>query len=87
MQQGGEGLRVTGPAVQGGSVTVNVGPNDETVEISPSGSEDSESFEVPGDKDTPIPVPPVPPGTTIVIRIGKGKRKRRIFVEVIAPTP
>ena len=87
MTQGGEGIRASGVAVQGGSVDVQVGPNDSTVEVSVGGDSESTSHEVGPDKGTTVPVPPVPAGTLIYISVGRGLRRRLIVLEVIAPTP
>lgn len=87
MTQDGEGLRATGVAVQGGSVDVQVGPNDSTVEVSVGGSSNSDSHPVDPGKSVTIPVPPVPQGTLLYISVGKGLRRRLIVLEVIAPTP
>ena len=86
MQQG-EGIRVTAAATPGGSITVNVGTADDVVEIAVAGSEDSDSFDVPGDKDTQLPVPAVPAGTILVVRVGRGLRMRRFLVTIVAPSP
>ena len=86
MQQG-EGIRVDSVAIPGGSITVNVGSADDVVEIGIGGSTDTQSFNVPGDKDAQVPVPPVPPGTVLVVRVGKGARTRRFLVTVVAPSP
>lgn len=86
MRQGG-GVRTTGVAVQGGTVTVNVGPNDSSVEVSSAGSSDTTTHDVEPNKDAAIPVPNVPPGTILMITVGKGLRARVIEVEVIAPSP
>lgn len=74
-------------ATPGGSITVNVGPNDGTVEVGPTGSDETTSYFVPGNKDVSIPVPQAEPGTTLTVRVGKGKRRRRIYVTIIAPSP
>jgi hypothetical protein len=87
MMQDGEGIRVSGAATQGGSITVNVGPNDSTVEVGVQGTSGHTTHPVPGGKDTAIPVPPVPAGTILIVKVGKGARMRRIEVEVIAPGP
>jgi hypothetical protein len=87
MIQAGEGIRADGIAVQGGSVQVQVGPNDSTVEVSVGGSSDSTSHDVSPGKGVTIPVPPVPQGTILYISVGKGLRRRLIVLEVIAPTP
>ena len=86
MIQGG-GTRTTGTAVQGGTVTVNVGPNDSSVEVSVAGSDDTTSHDVEPNKDASIPVPNVAPGTLLVITVGKGLRARVLLVEVIALSP
>ena len=86
MQQG-EGIRVSNVASSGGTITVNVGPNDDTVEVSVGGSHESTIYHVPGNKDVEIPVPDAPPGSILVVRVGKGNRARRILVTVVAPGP
>jgi hypothetical protein len=85
--QGDEGIRVSPFATPGGTVIVNVGPNDDVVEISVSGSGESLTYHVPGNKDTAIPVPPVAPGSTLIVRVGKGARRRRAVVVIVAPGP
>lgn len=85
--QGDKGLRISGTATPGGSITINVGPSDDTVEVGIAGESGATSHLIPGNKDTSIPVPNAPPGTIIIIRIGKGIRRRRILVEIVAPTP
>jgi phage tail sheath gpL-like len=87
MPQSGEGLRVTGTAVPGGTITINVGPNDCTVEVSTGGGSNTVSYKIPGNKDTPIPVPPAAPGSTVVITVGKGSRQRLIILIVNGATP
>ena len=83
----GEGTRATGTAVAGGSITVNVGPNDSTVEVSVAGSSDTSNHDVEPNKDASIPIPNVPPGTILFITVGKGLRARFIEVEVVALSP
>ncbi len=83
----GEGVRSTTTAPQGGTVTVNVGPNDASVEVSSAGSSDTTTHDVEPNKDASIPVPNVPPGTFLFITVGKGLRARVIVVQVIAPSP
>lgn len=87
MIQNGEGLRTTTTAVAGGQITVNVGPNDTSIEISVAGSERVDSVPVPPNKDAVVTVPAVPPGTFVLITVGKGLRTRVIVVEVIALAP
>jgi hypothetical protein len=73
--------------VQGGTVTVNVGPNDTSVEVSAAGSSNTTTHDVEPNKDATIPVPNVPPGTIVFITVGKGLRARVLAVEVIALSP
>ncbi len=84
MIQDGEGVRAV---QQGGSVSVEVGPNDSTVEISTAGNNDTTSTRVEPNKTATVPIPDVPGGTLLLITVGKGSRRRTILVEVIAPPP
>lgn len=85
--QGGGAVNGPTAVVQGGTITVSVGPNDTVVEVKESGSGASSSFPVEPGKDASIPVPNVPGGTYLTLRIGNGTRMRTIVVEVIAPGP
>ncbi len=85
--QEGEGIRTTGAVVQGGTMTVEVGPNDSTVEVSVGSSEQTQSIPVPPGKTAVIPVPNVPAGTVLWVSVGKGLRRRTILVEVVALLP
>jgi len=87
MMQNGEGIRTDGIAVQGGSIDVQVGPNDSTVEVSVSGSSESSSHNVGPGKAATVPVPSVPSGTLLYISIGKGLRRRLVVIEVVALAP
>lgn len=87
MIQNGEGIRTTTTAVAGGQITVNVGPNDTSVEISVAGTDEVVSVPVPPNKDAVITVPPVPPGSYLLVTVGKGLRTRVLIVEVIALAP
>tara|TARA_R110002073_G_scaffold39468_1_gene112587 strand:+ start:1008 stop:1271 length:264 start_codon:yes stop_codon:yes gene_type:complete len=87
MQQG-EGIRVSGTAVPGGNISVNVGTADSIVEIRIQGSQARTSHEVAGNKNASIPVPPgAGPGTQIIVTVGKGLRRRRFVITVTAPGP
>lgn len=86
-QGGGQGIRSTTTAAPGGSVTVNVGPNDPSVSLTNNATGDSSSFPVDPGKDTTIPIPNVPGGTILTITVGSGQRARIIIVEVITPGP
>lgn len=85
--QQGEGIRATSPVPQGGTIDVEVGPNDTTVEVSTGSSDSTTTHPVPDGKTTSIPVPPVPPGTIVSITVGMGMRARIVLVEVVAPPP
>ncbi len=87
MTPGAQGLRGPATVGQGGSVQVDIGPNDRSVQINAAGQGDTQSVPVPPGKTATIPIPPVPPGTFVMISIGNGLNRRRIIVEVIAPSP
>jgi hypothetical protein len=77
--QGGGGLRVMGPALQGGTIRVD------SVEISAGSSAETIRHEVAPGKVNELPVPPVPGGTILWISIGKGLNRKVVLVEVLAP--
>lgn len=83
----GEGVR--GPQVVpvGGVITVDVGPNDSSVEIQDGVSGNTRSYDVEPGKTTQIPVPPVPAGTALIVTVGRGRRARQILIEVISTAP
>ncbi len=81
MQNAGEGVR---SVQQGGTISVNVGPNDTSVDVKVAGSSDSSTFDVDPGKNVNIPVPPVPGGTLLFVTVGKGLRARIIVVEVVS---
>ncbi len=83
--QGDEGLIAT--AVAGGSIHVEVGPNDASITVTNATTGDVSRIKVSPGKDTDVPIPNVPPGTVFSIRIGVGPNARIITVEVIAPGP
>lgn len=85
--QQGEGVRVSSPVAQGGTIHVEVGPNDSTVEVSEGPSGSTSTHDVTPGKTASIPVPSVPPGTVLSVTVGKGPRARIVLVEVVAPTP
>lgn len=68
-------------------MTIEVGPNDTTVEISVGNSDQTVSVPVPPGKEAVVPVPNVPPGSVLWVSVGKGLRRRTILVEVIALAP
>ncbi|MGE3171811.1 MAG: hypothetical protein AB7O97_04245 [Planctomycetota bacterium] len=73
-----------GPSIvqTGGTVVVEVGPNDTEVTVS-SGGPDSTTHPVQGGKSVSFPVPPVPPGTVLIVSVGSGVRARSILIEVV----
>lgn len=84
MIQNGEGIVAV---AQGGTITVHIGPNDSTVNISVAGSPNTSTTVVEPNKDATLPIPQVPGGTVLLVTVGRGLRRRSILVEVIAPPP
>lgn len=85
--QNGEGLRTTSTASPGGTVEVDVGPNDSTVEVSDGSPTGKTSHRVAPGKRATIPIPNAPGGTILTVTVGTGVRARGIYVEVITPGP
>jgi len=83
----GEGVRAPSVVTAGGSVTVDVGPNDDTVSVSNAGTGERSDHDVAPGKSNVIPIPNVPGGTWLYIKVGKGLRARVIAVEVISSSP
>ena len=86
-QQGGGGIRGPAVAPSGGSMTVEVGPNDTTVEVTNATTGATTTHGVEPGKSATIPVPSVPGGTMLIVTVGTGLRTRIIFVEVISSSP
>lgn len=86
MQQG-EGIRTGSGVIQGGTMQVEVGPNETTVSVSSGSSSETTNHSVSPNKTASIPVPPVPPGTILEVTVGSGHRRRIILVEVISTGP
>jgi hypothetical protein len=82
--QGGEGVRAVTPVPQGGTIEVDVGANDSTVEVSGGNLQGTTVHQVEPGKRASIPVPAVPGGTILSICIGKGLRARIVLIEVVA---
>ncbi len=88
LSQGGQGgLNLPSVVPQGGSITVDVGPNDTSIEVKEALSGEITSYPVSPGKSVTIPVPALPPGAFFSVTIADGKRKRSQLVEVIAPSP
>lgn len=85
MQGGNGGLRGPTAVPLGGSIRVEVGPNDASVEISTPSEGKAESYPVTPGKEAVIPVPDVPAGTVVVVTVGDGLRAHAILIEVVAP--
>ncbi|MBL8753298.1 MAG: hypothetical protein JNK15_08365 [Planctomycetes bacterium] len=83
----GQGLRISGQPVSGGTITVNVGSNDSVIEIKDTSTSQSTRVDVAPGKDTNITLPNVPGGTVVVISVGRGTNRRAIYVEVASPSP
>ena len=83
--QGGDGIRGPGTCSPGGVIDVEIGPNENTVQVNYDNH--TSSYRVSPGKTASVPVPPVPPGTVIAITIGQGLRQRLLLVEVVAPGP
>jgi hypothetical protein len=86
-QGGGDGVRGPLTAAPGGSVTVNVGPNDAEIKVVDGSTGNSSTRSVTPGKDTEVTIPNVPGGTWVSIEIGTGLNKRVLLIEVIAPGP
>jgi hypothetical protein len=84
MPQNGEGVRGPIVAPQGGTVTIEVGPNENTIEVHAGGQGDTKSYRVEPDKSASIPIPAVPPGTILALYVGTGPNRRRLYIEVVA---
>lgn len=71
----------------GGSVQVDVGPNDRQVEITNAATGERSVVPVPPGKTVSIPVPHPSTGNLFVLRIGTGRDAQVILVEIIDPGP
>jgi len=87
LTQGGAGIRGPGVATSGGSMTVEIGPNDNSIEVTNSSTGVTVSHDAVPGKGATIPVGNVPGGTTLIVTVGKGMRTRIIFVEVTSSSP
>jgi hypothetical protein len=73
--------------VSGGSIQVDVGPNDASIDVVNGATGAKTTVPVAPGKTTPVPIPPAPPGTPILIFIGRGRNARVIAVEIGGPGP
>lgn len=83
-QGGGEGLRGTVVVPQGGTINLDIGANDTTVEISQVGGGPVTSHAVTPGKEASIPIPGFAGGAVLYVRVGTGNRARLIVVEVVS---
>lgn len=88
MKQQGAGIRVASAVVtQGGTIEVDVGTNDTTVQVSTGGLGEVTLVPVPPGKHVSIPVPAVTPGTLVVVSVGTGLRRHCCVLEVVSTGP
>ena len=84
MRQGpGSGIRGPSTATPGGTVVVEVGSADTTVEVGTPGGGVLGTFPVGGDRKVVIPVPSLPGGTLLWVRAGRGLGAKVILIEVV----
>ena len=69
--------------VPGGTITINVGPNDSTIEVTDPTTQKSTSYKVEPGKDTTIRLPHAPGGSFVRIQVGNGLHAQFILVELI----
>lgn len=88
MTFGGGGIRGPQTATPGGSITINVGTNDPTVQIVDANTGDvlGELNVEPG-KDTTITLPTVPGGSVLQLSVGEGVDTEVLVVEIVSPSP
>jgi hypothetical protein len=78
------GVRGPQTGVPGGSITVNVGPNDSSIRITDPTTGTPTTIKVEPGKDTTIQLPHAPGGTIIRIQVGTGLNAHRFAVELIS---
>ncbi|MCA8978067.1 MAG: hypothetical protein KDC98_25295 [Planctomycetes bacterium] len=86
LPQGG-GLRGPQTATPGGSITVNVGPNDSSIQVTDPTTQNTTTHKVEPGKDTTIPMPNAPGGTMVRVQIGKGLNAQFLVVELQSTGP
>lgn len=86
IQDVGSGIRGPGAVVQGSSITIEVGTNDTTVEVTAPGV-GKITYDVPPGKTLTFPVPNVSAPTAVTIAVGRGLNRKVIIVEVISAGP
>jgi hypothetical protein len=86
-QGSGGAIECDGSVVQGGTITITVGPNDTTLDIKQTDGPILVSIPVTPGKTVTLPVPSVPTGASLTIRLSNGERRRARVVEVLQPSP
>lgn len=84
LPQAGSGLRAPANVTAGGTVLVESGTSDPTIEVTNAATGTTQSFPVDPSHRTPIPVAAVP-GSILIVSVGRGRRARAVLIEVIAP--
>lgn len=78
------GIRGPQTGTPGGSITVNVGPNDSSIQITDPVTGTTTTIKVQPGKDTTITLPNAPGGTIVHIQIGTGANAHFLLVELIS---
>jgi hypothetical protein len=78
-----QGLRCSGTATSGGSITVEVATNDSSIDVIDGGSGATTTHPVGPGKVTVVPIPVVPAGTILIISVGRGLNAKLVLVEVV----
>lgn len=84
LPQGG-GLRTNPTATVGGTIQVEVGTSDPSIEVTNAATGETQSFPTEPGKRTSIPVPAVAPGSVLIVSVGRGRRAHIVLVEVVNP--
>ena len=87
LMQGPGGIRAETAAPSGGTITVNVGPNDQSIQVHDPTTGRTTSHKVAPGKDTLVPMPVAPAGTVVQVRVGRGPNARIILVEIVSTNP
>ena len=84
MKQGpGQGIRGPSTVPQGGSIVVDVGSADTSVQLGSAEGGLLGSYPVGGSRRVVIPVPAVPGGSLLWVRAGRGVDAKVILIEVV----
>jgi hypothetical protein len=76
-------LRGPPVGVPGGTITINVGPNDSSVHITDPTTQTTTSYKVEPGKDATITLPNAPGGTVLHIQVGTGINAQFFLIELI----